>query len=129
MLNALTNVRFGSLADILTARAMSALPPITEGPLHAIGWVIGGVAASWLVSAAANLRQHGDDARHLIAEARLLSHAGEWDGISSGAASGRTCRRFHNLFDAEQRRDDGAWPVLCNAIREPACALRHWVLR
>lgn len=36
-----------------------------------------------------------DDARHLIAEARLLPHAGEWDGISSGAAPDCDSRRFH----------------------------------
>ena len=29
------------------------------------------------VGRSANPRQHGDDARHLIAEARLLPHAGE----------------------------------------------------
>jgi hypothetical protein len=29
------------------------------------------------VGRSANLRQHGDDTRHLIAEARLLPYAGE----------------------------------------------------
>jgi hypothetical protein len=59
------------------------------------------------VDRSANLRQHGDDTRRLIAEARLLPHAGEWDSIPSGAAPGLNCRPFHNLFDAEQKCDDG----------------------
>jgi hypothetical protein len=30
-----------------------------------------------------NLKQHGNDARHLIAEAHLLRHAGEREGTSA----------------------------------------------
>ena len=48
----------------------------------------------------------------------MLPHTGKRDGIPSGAATGRNCRRFDNLLDAEQKRDDGAWLVLCYAIRE-----------
>jgi hypothetical protein len=35
------------------------------------------------VGRSANLRQHGDDTRHLIAEAHLLPVAGERDGMSA----------------------------------------------
>ena len=44
------------------------------------------------------LKQHGD-ARYLIAEARLLPHAGERDGIPSGGrnASAVRVQRFRNL--------------------------------
>ena len=47
-----------------------------------------------------------------------MPHARERDGIPSGAATGCNCRRFHNLFNAEQKRDDGGRLILRDPIRE-----------
>jgi hypothetical protein len=58
-------------------------------------------------SASANLRQHGDDARHLIAEARLLPHALEsaatvLEADHGLAAETAVAKLFENLARAVQ---------------------------
>jgi hypothetical protein len=45
-----------------------------------------------------------DDARHGSLEACLVPHVREWDVVTRGIATSRTCRPMHKWFDHHEER-------------------------